>query len=681
MRKGFMTVWGSVLLCVVIFLSMPGEALAQIGCFYGDSPSCPCFVDGGAWDPSGTWIQDIALATIGTQESCAAAVGGDGGKPFYQMVLGIDNPDVADFMALWLQEIDNPFVTSDAPTGRQWWCSETVSYWHRKAGIPYSSGFRNSTWAFDWQLRTVRSIVNFYKTEETLGSVGRGRWINHDELDYDNFLLGVTVPVPGAYVPIDEYDQNTNEFMDRGYSHSMMINEMTVHLTSSGNVYKVTATIVEGNSGDQVMDSRVIDDLREATPGGSEWLSGNKKILGFGIDVDASGNRIYDPDRVHWVTDEWGIDVPPYTPVQATISDDFWTPYHPYLVQYALLVGNAGGQTVQSSSSLVQTLGIPDGSQVFWTFPGNLDEQEPNGVEIEIDLLDVYPVPIKGIVLNWFGSFFPWGYSIQWAGADHEYQEVQMPSLEPLLEDPQQPSPGQGPGGGQGPILNRPISISFSEPGEGKMIRYLKFTFPPGTFFQDTILKEISFIYDALAGDAEENPVSALNPTKEVEATDRIEETSVVDVFSGDLMKYTISMVNPFEQAVYFLVQDALDAYVDYVAGSFMVNGVVADVSVTDGVLTYEDPDQLVEQGGMLELSFEVNIRDLMAGEAHNWFINNYASVSAYSSSGTLLETVGTNLVQVRVENPIPEPATLTLVGLGLLGLFAVVRRTRTLKK
>jgi hypothetical protein len=212
------------------------------------------------------------------------------------------------------------------------------------------------------------------------------------------------------------------------------------------------------------------------------------------------------------------------------------------------------------------------------------------------------------------------------------------------------------------------------------MIRYLKFIFPPESLVGAFTLEELSFIYDVSDDDAEENPSSALNPVKEVEAIDRVEDTSIIDVFTGDLMKYTISMVNPFEQAVYVLVQDALDAYVDYVAGSFMVNGVVADVNVIDGLLTYEDSDQLVEQDEMLELSFEVNVRDLMAGEAHNWFINNYASVTAYSSSGTLLETVDTNLVQVRVENPVPEPSTVIFLGAGLLGVLILIRRKRSLK-
>ncbi len=38
---------------------------AWSGCCNTDSPDCTCFVDGGSWDPAGTIIQDVALATLG----------------------------------------------------------------------------------------------------------------------------------------------------------------------------------------------------------------------------------------------------------------------------------------------------------------------------------------------------------------------------------------------------------------------------------------------------------------------------------------------------------------------------------------------------------------------------------------------------------------------------------------
>ena len=78
----------SILFTILISLLVVQQScdFSSIACCNSDSPSCiDCFVDGGDWNPSGTWIQDVALATLGTEESCVA----DGGKPYYQMRLGI----------------------------------------------------------------------------------------------------------------------------------------------------------------------------------------------------------------------------------------------------------------------------------------------------------------------------------------------------------------------------------------------------------------------------------------------------------------------------------------------------------------------------------------------------------------------------------------------------------------
>ncbi len=75
----------------------PPQLLELDPCCQGDSPGCTnCqpngFNDGGAWDPSGSSIQEIALDTVGTKESCWDDVGRWGGKPFWQMVLGNPAP-------------------------------------------------------------------------------------------------------------------------------------------------------------------------------------------------------------------------------------------------------------------------------------------------------------------------------------------------------------------------------------------------------------------------------------------------------------------------------------------------------------------------------------------------------------------------------------------------------------
>ena len=60
----------------------PTEALAA--CVYQlDEPGCLCFDSNGVWNPAGTFIQDVAIQTVGTRETCL----NNGGKPYYQMVL------------------------------------------------------------------------------------------------------------------------------------------------------------------------------------------------------------------------------------------------------------------------------------------------------------------------------------------------------------------------------------------------------------------------------------------------------------------------------------------------------------------------------------------------------------------------------------------------------------------
>jgi len=85
---------------VMALIIAPTDAFAV--CDYEpDAPDCACFNDTGAWDPAGAFIQDVATATVGTQEACV----GDGGKPYYQMVLGCNSEDTAilmSFLLAWL---------------------------------------------------------------------------------------------------------------------------------------------------------------------------------------------------------------------------------------------------------------------------------------------------------------------------------------------------------------------------------------------------------------------------------------------------------------------------------------------------------------------------------------------------------------------------------------------------
>lgn len=481
-------------LALSLVLCLSAASAIDWGCHYGDSPSCACFVDSGAWNPSGTWIQDVGKATLGIKECCAAQVGGDGGKPFYQMVCGIDNPEVADFAALTYELWGCPYIdTINTVTGRMPWCTEAACYWHHKAGLPYSQGYRNSDWFFSWLYIGTGGLINYYKTEESLSA--RGRWIDYSELDYENFWPGWNAPCPGAYAPMRGWDGV--EFKGANTAHSMMVDEMTVYVLPSGRVYRVELTFLEGNSSDRVKNSRVINDVWSYTPAGDSDF-GNyggwpRKIMGFGIDLDAAGQPVYDPARLHWVeipamaVEVWHPDT-----TAKVFVDPYWDRLRPELVRYALQYGRKG-PAVRSSSPMVQATGIPDGGERRWLFPAGLDAKEPKGVEVELDLLAAYPLPVRALCLHWRAGFLPQGYRIQWAGADRKYKNVEMPFLkEPKLEG--------------GEAMNLPVPVRLAKPGAGPRLRYLKFSFPKGTFPQEAELAELDFILDVVDGDADENP-------------------------------------------------------------------------------------------------------------------------------------------------------------------------------
>jgi hypothetical protein len=460
-------------------------------CCNSDGPECPCFDNGGIWDPSSgalsSSIQDIAFSTIDTRESCVP----DGGKPYYQMRLGCDDRQDAQLTACILEAFPDSF----SEFAREAWCSETVSFWHREAGIPYGTGFRNSTWMMDWQLPNTESIRTFYMDEETSG--GRGRWIDYSELDYEDLQLGVNAPVPGAYVLIRRYDTSSSPPTWAGHSHSLIINEMTIHQDASGRIVRIEASLMEGNAGERVRASRTFDDLFSLTPEGDEFVpedSADRKILGFGIDLDSDGSPIYDHDRVHWSSSDVSGIVRPTKTKKVEVRDPLWEKYYapiiPRIASYAEKVHN--GVYVSSSSHIVHASSVPDGHGVHWLFPGGIDKLEPEGIQIVIDLLDEHPLPIKAIVLNWSEGFKPQGYNVQWSGADGHFQNGAVPHFD--IEKLSQESK-----------LTLPVLIEFSK--SGTAVRYVKLSFPPGTFKGESRLDELRFIYDWGPGkDADNNP-------------------------------------------------------------------------------------------------------------------------------------------------------------------------------
>ncbi len=461
--------------CLSLFISfllgwifVPSLATAQCS-FQPDGPDCPCFDDTGAWAPTGAFIQDIALATVGTKVSCSVA---DGGKPYYQMVLGCNSELCAHFVSWVLSNFKNDFHQREA------WCSETISYWHREAGIPYSGGYRCS-WHLDWQIYSVRDLKEWYKNAE---AVSRGRWIAYGQVDYENFELGVTVPVPGAYVAIRGFTYGTtpnrNTWSDYNNSHSLMVNEMWVHKDGAGNVFQIEVTLVEGNSGARVKDDRPKwEDIFELTPRGSEWISGGRKIYGFGIDLDSGGDPIYDESRLHWETHPFVAQVPfGITPAE----DAEWAVCEarlPKFQQYVKTMQAGGGPDVTCSSGSAKVKGIPD-RQNQWYFPKEIQD----GVRVEIDLLAIHPVPIKGVELLWKGNFLPKDWVVQYSEDNEKFLDAIVPDLSKITLPKGIPAV--------------PVPVPLTTTGDGMDVRYLRIIFPKGAFEEDATLEELTFQYD-----------------------------------------------------------------------------------------------------------------------------------------------------------------------------------------
>ncbi|MFC2108389.1 hypothetical protein ACFLS5_02900 [Candidatus Bipolaricaulota bacterium] len=479
MRKG--------LTCLLIILSV--SLLSVASCYFSDSPDCACFNNTATWNPSGTWIQDVALDTVGTIVSCVP----DGGKPFYQMRLGLNSTSSATSVALMLEALSGIGMTI---YDREAWCSETISYWHREAGIPYSVGYRRSEWHLDWQLTNTNAIRTFYKVEEILGAFmffgGRGRWIEWSDLDYSDFQPGMNAPAPGSYVLIRRYDDSTATW--DGKSHSMMIDEMTVHQNGFGEVVEVEVTLLEGNAGSpaQVLSVSSLDDLIAYTPGGPEWLSNNRKILGFGVDLDRHGSPLYDPDRLHYERDLL-VAAAPFKPFPT--KDPLWlrvyAPLVNELVEYA--TKTSGGPIVNGPKSVIGDGGIPDGRSMAWAFGPELDHMHPNGFEIEVDLLRDHPLPIEGVVLAWEGAK-PTGYSVYYA-ADGESAQVATPPGSDLLQlSSQHEEPSS-------------VPIRFGDGEQGARVRTIRLHFPPDSFAGEVKLTEMRVIYDwGPSDEAESNP-------------------------------------------------------------------------------------------------------------------------------------------------------------------------------
>jgi len=393
------------------------DALPQAPGLRGVEESCPC---------PGIWGCDWDTDPADPDENFE-----NGGKPYYQMVLGANSEALALY---WSELMDT--VPTMGFAEREAWCSETVSYWHRESATPYLLGYYTD-WHEHWRISNVADLRIWYETEEASG--GRGRWINATEIEYHDFELGVTVPVPGAYIAIAEYDDATDSYPDMEWSHSLIVDEMTVHRDGHGNVFQVEIDILEGNSGDRVRDDHHWDDLLTLTPQGSGWVSkwpGNdgvmntaddvwRKVYGIGIDLDQFGQPYYDPARLHEVDHPAMLRA--VLPSAVTTTDDDWDTYAvmlPWLIDYATMVMQGSGPTLKWVLNQGDPLPVPNGDpQTALAIPDVFVGQ------IIIEFPAPHPLPIEGLELTWGFGPVPVGYTVTFYNETQQGAGAAVPDL------------------------------------------------------------------------------------------------------------------------------------------------------------------------------------------------------------------------------------------------------------
>lgn len=497
------------ILAGVVLLLPVNTTVVWAACDQGDAPDCACFDDTpiGVWDAGGSIasgpIQDVAQDTVGTKESCNTGIDGDtlkkdSGKPYYSIVLGYNSESKALDAAAMMADGIGSFES------RQPWCSETISYWHREAGIPYPHGYAYPGHP-NWLIKSVPDLRTWYEAEE---GRGRGRWVEATEVDYNDFRPGVNAPLPGAYMAWTGCVRNVNTGYVGYYafevSHSLLIDEMWVHRDGSGRVFQVGVTFLEGNSSNQVKNSRRWDDLIVFTPQGSQWIGWNKggdkiantiddiglKIYGFGIDLDADGNPIYDESRLHYVDHPYiartvHVDLP-------IARDDEWhvtyAPRIPALKAMASRLRKNQGPELTCSSKQIKCAGLPDGYDSAWRFPKGIKEE----VSIEVDFLAPNPLPLEGVRMFWDPAYLPQSFKVQVGDTNRKFNETTLTGVSKYT-----PSKDSGP---------VPMVAKLSKPMTG--MRYIKFTFPKGIFANDGAqLGNLELLYEeGKWGDADEIP-------------------------------------------------------------------------------------------------------------------------------------------------------------------------------
>ncbi|MBI5838111.1 MAG: hypothetical protein HZB25_12810 [Candidatus Eisenbacteria bacterium] len=413
-----------------------------------DLPACACFVGGGAWPlpaVAGNLIS-TARKSVNAQTSCLK----QRGQPYWQIQLQLDDPNLAHFLAHWAPGIPNSFRA-------QAWCTETVAFWHREAQVPYPGGYFSFFWPSSY-VQNTKELRVWYQNEEALRTNlflnTRGRWINGSQLDYANFQPGVNGPCPGAFQAWESYDTTAGAWTDSCY-HSQVVDSVVVWRQGSmtGPINSIDVHVVEGNAGGgtftdingvvnvsrgKVKNDKWYRNVIQYTRLGSTVVGcGNtvKKIRGWGIDLHQDGSTYCDPGRMTTVVTPYIVAYP--APISEPDPDVQLT--GTFLLFYQASGGGTPAISTNASSS--QTGGTYPTTTAPWTIPAG-----PLGVEpayIQVDLKADYPLPVRGVTVDWEGGFAPAQYQVWWGaqgGSIHTTTTTPTTGLTPPSGVPPMPA-------------------------------------------------------------------------------------------------------------------------------------------------------------------------------------------------------------------------------------------------
>jgi hypothetical protein len=157
-------------------------------------------------------------------------------------------------------------------------------------------------------------------------------------------------------------------------------------------------------------------------------------------------------------------------------------------------------------------------------------------------------------------------------------------------------------------------------------------------------------------------------------------QTAGDTVLPGETFFYDLTIQNAYDGLVDMLVQDTLSTALDYVDDTLeirkdgvLVAGVDDDLVMAGDILNYRMDMSGIDE---LNISFDVKVSDLVDVGT---IIRNMAVVTVfYPGTDIVIGGNESNIVQTEV---VPEPSTVFLLGIGVLGMYGLARRKILRKK